>query len=255
MLGALIEKQLTTPDIYPLTLKALTAACNQTSNRDPVMAIEPLDVETTVLVLKTKGLARVVHPGSGERSTRYRQVADELLGLDEAERALVCVLLLRGAQTVAELRSRTERLHTFTSAEALEATLRGLAARPEPLAALLERRPGQKEPRWVGLLEDDPYIPRDRQPRRRRPSPGPPGRAGSPRRGPRSPSRPPPRRPRRLTPASDAAQADAVGLRRARRRMEPTSATTRPRWWRISSSVTRVTWIRSCHSWRSRRLS
>ena len=159
MLGALIEKQLTTPDIYPLTLKALTAACNQTSNRDPVMTIEPLDVETTVLVLKTKGLARVVHPGSGERSTRYRQVADEVLGLDEAERALVCVLLLRGAQTVAELRSRTERLHPFASPEAVEAALRGLADRSEPLAALLERRPGQKEPRWVGLLEDDPYIP------------------------------------------------------------------------------------------------
>ena len=99
VLGALIEKQLTTPDIYPLTLKALTGACNQTSNRDPVMTIEPLDVETTVLVLKTKGLARVVHPGSGERSTRYRQVAEEVFGLDESERALLCVLLLRGAQT------------------------------------------------------------------------------------------------------------------------------------------------------------
>lgn len=159
VLGALIEKELTTPDVYPLTLKALTAACNQTSNRDPVMAIEPLDVETTVLVLKTKGLARVVHPGSGERSTRYRQVADEAFGLDEAERALLGVLLLRGAQTAAELRTRTERLHPFASPEAVEHALEALAARPEPLVRRLDRRAGQKEPRWTQLLEDDPYVP------------------------------------------------------------------------------------------------
>lgn len=159
VLGALIEKQLTTPDVYPLTLKALTAACNQTSNRDPVMAIEPLDVETTVLVLKTKGLARVVHPGSGERSTRYRQTVDEAFGLDEGEPALLCVLLLRGAQTAGELRTRTERLHPFASPEAVERALEALAARPEPMVRRLERRTGQKEPRWTQLLEDDPYVP------------------------------------------------------------------------------------------------
>jgi uncharacterized protein YceH (UPF0502 family) len=158
VLGALIEKQLTTPDLYPLTLKALTAACNQTSNRDPVLSIDPIDVETTALVLKTKGLVRVVHPGSGERSTRYRQVADEVLGLDDEDRALLCGLLLRGAQTAAELRARTERLHAFSSNDAVEAALRRLAARAEPLAQQLERRPGQKEARWVQLLEDDPYV-------------------------------------------------------------------------------------------------
>ena len=101
VLGSLIEKQLTTPDLYPLTLKALTAACNQSSNRDPVMALTADKIETTVLVLKTKGLARVIHPGSGERSTRYRQVADEALRLDDAEQAVIGALLLRGAQTEA----------------------------------------------------------------------------------------------------------------------------------------------------------
>jgi uncharacterized protein YceH (UPF0502 family) len=159
VLGALLEKELTTPDLYPLTLKALTAACNQTSNRDPVMSLDAHEIETTVLVLKSKSLARVVHPGSGERSTRYRQVADEALRLDEAERAVVCVLLLRGAQTVAELRARTERLHAFESSEAVEGVLHRLAHRDEPLASRLERQPGQKEARWTQLIEDDPYIP------------------------------------------------------------------------------------------------
>jgi uncharacterized protein YceH (UPF0502 family) len=158
VLGALIEKQLTTPDLYPLTLKALTGACNQTSNRDPVLSIDPIDVETTALVLKTKGLVRVIHPGSGERSTRYRQVADEVLRLDDEDRALMCVLLLRGAQTPAELRTRTERLHPFASTEAVEDALRRLAARSEPLAQQLERRPGQTQARWVQLLEDEPYV-------------------------------------------------------------------------------------------------
>jgi uncharacterized protein YceH (UPF0502 family) len=158
VLGSLIEKQLTTPDVYPLTLKALTSACNQTSNRDPVMTLTADEVETTVLVLKTKGLARVIHPGSGERSTRYRQVADEALRLDDAERAIVGMLLLRGAQTEAELRARTERLHGFEGDD-VAGTLARLAARPDPLAERLERQPGQREARWVQLLEDEPYIP------------------------------------------------------------------------------------------------
>jgi uncharacterized protein YceH (UPF0502 family) len=158
VLGSLIEKQLTTPDVYPLTLKALTAACNQSSNRDPVMALTADEVETTVLVLKTKGLARVIHPGSGERSTRYRQVAEEALRLDDAERAVIGALLLRGAQTEAELRTRTERLHPFAGNELVD-TLARLASRPEPLAVRLERQAGQRETRWIQLLEDDPYVP------------------------------------------------------------------------------------------------
>jgi len=156
VLGALIEKQLTTPDSYPLTLNALTSACNQTSNRDPVTDYPAQLVETTVHALKSKKLARIVHPGAGERATKYRQVAEETLGLDDAERAVLCVLLLRGAQTVNELRTRTERLHPFGSPEAVEATLAGLARREPAFAAKVDRQPGQKEDRWIELLQVDP---------------------------------------------------------------------------------------------------
>ena len=155
VLGCLIEKQLTTPDAYPLTLKALTAACNQTTNRDPVVQYDPQLVETTTLALKGKGLARVVHPGSGERATRYRQVADEALGLDPAERGLLCLLLVRGAQTVVELRTRSERLHPFSSPSEVEAVLERMATGERPLVAKVERQPGQKEHRWIQLLEVD----------------------------------------------------------------------------------------------------
>src|SRR5262245_28962246 len=156
VLGVLLEKQLTTPDAYPLTLNALTVACNQTSNRDPVVQYQPHQVETTALVLKSKGLVRVVHPGSGERATKYRQVADEALDLSPAERALVCALLVRRSpQTLAELRTRSERLHPFASVHDIESTLDALARREVPLAAPVERQPGQKEGRWIELLEGD----------------------------------------------------------------------------------------------------
>ena len=156
VLGVLIEKQLTTPDAYPLTLNALTTGCNQTSNREPVVHYEPYQVETTALVLKSKGLVRVVHPGSGERATKYRQVADEALDLTPAERAIVGTLLVRrGPQTLAELRTRSERLHPFGSTAEVEATLDALAARATPLVAPVERQAGQKEGRWLQLLEAD----------------------------------------------------------------------------------------------------
>ena len=155
VLGCLIEKQLTTPDAYPLTLKALTAACNQTTTRDPVVQYDPQLVETTTLALKGKGLARVVHPGSGERATRYRQVADEALGLGPAERALLCALLVRGAQTVVELRTRCERLHPFASPADVESVLERMSSGERPLVAKVERQPGQKEHRWIQLLEVD----------------------------------------------------------------------------------------------------
>jgi uncharacterized protein len=158
VLGALMEKQVTTPDAYPLTLNALTTACNQSSNRDPVVRYEPTLVETTVLNLKAQGLARVVHPGMGERSTKYRQVAHESLHLEPDELAIICVLLLRGAQTVGELRTRTERMHAFPTTTAVEEVLQKLAGREEPLVQRLERRVGQKEDRWTQLLEDDPYL-------------------------------------------------------------------------------------------------
>src|SRR5919107_5433076 len=94
VVGSLLEKQLTTPDAYPMTLNAVTSACNQTSNRDPVVHFSPQEVETTLLALKAKGLARVVHPGAGERATKYRQVLDEVLGLEAHDWAVLAVLLL-----------------------------------------------------------------------------------------------------------------------------------------------------------------
>jgi uncharacterized protein len=156
VLGCLLEKQATTPDAYPLTLKALTAACNQSSSRDPVVDYEAQLVETTCHALKAKGLLRIVHPASGERATKYRQVADEALALGPAEQAVLCVLLLRGAQTVPELRARTERMHPFGGADEVEAVLSGLASRDRALTRLLDRRPGQREPRWIQLLQADP---------------------------------------------------------------------------------------------------
>lgn len=157
VLGSLIEKAATTPDAYPLTLKALTTACNQTSSRDPVVDYDPQLVETTALALKAKGLARVVHPGSGERATKYRQVLDEAFELGPAEMAVIGVLLLRGAQTASELRTRTERLHRFADVPEVEATLHRLAEHSDrPLVAKVERQPGQKDARWIQLLEADP---------------------------------------------------------------------------------------------------
>jgi uncharacterized protein YceH (UPF0502 family) len=137
VLGCLFEKEATTPDVYPLTLKALTTACNQTSNRDPVMSLSEHLVESAALALKAVGFARVVYPGSGERATKYRHVVQDALGIDGPEQAVLAVLLLRGPQTVAELRTRTERLHAFDPGE-LESTLDALAGR-EP--AIVERIP------------------------------------------------------------------------------------------------------------------
>lgn len=156
VLGCLIEKQATTPDTYPMTLKALTTACNQTSSRNPVVDYEPTLVEATVHALKGKGLARIVHPARGERSTKYRHVADEALGLGAAERALIAVLLLRGAQTVNELRTRTERMHRFDSNHDVDAALERLSTAERPLTRRIPRGPGQKEDRWIQLLEVNP---------------------------------------------------------------------------------------------------
>jgi uncharacterized protein YceH (UPF0502 family) len=153
VLGSLMEKQMTTPDAYPLTLNALTTACNQTTNRDPVVHYDPTQVETTLLALKGKGLARLVHPGSGERATKYRHVLDEVLLLDSAERALICALLLRGAQTVPELKTRTERLHPFDSPNEVEAALHDMSGRNPALVARVDQAPGQREARWIQLLE------------------------------------------------------------------------------------------------------
>ena len=155
IIGALVEKQLTTPQQYPLTLNALLAACNQTSSRNPVVSYDERLVDTTLAGLKSRGLLRFVHPSHGRSVTRYRQVLEEVLHLGTAELALLAVLLLRGPQTLAELRSRTERMHDFADPLQVEETLEGLAARDEPLVARLGREPGRREERWLQLLAPD----------------------------------------------------------------------------------------------------
>jgi uncharacterized protein len=154
VIGSLIEKQLTTPQQYPLSLNALVQACNQLSNRDPVVSYDERVVDETLMSLKEAGLVRFVHPSHGRSVTRYRQVLEERLGLDDQQLALVAVLLLRGPQTVGELRARTERMASFDGISTLDGELDRLAALPEPLAARLTRRPGQKEERWAQLLMD-----------------------------------------------------------------------------------------------------
>lgn len=152
ILGSLMEKQVTVPASYPLTLSSLRSACNQTSSREPVMDLDDRTLEETAKRLKERELVRIVWSDTGRRTLKYHQVLEERLGLDEAERAVVTVLLLRGAQSPGELRTRTERLHPFADRDAVEATLQALAARPEPLVQQLERRPREQDHRWIHLL-------------------------------------------------------------------------------------------------------
>jgi len=159
VLGCLLEKERTTPDQYPLSLNALVLACNQSTARDPLMTIDPHDVEAAITTMKANGLARLVHPSHGRSVTRYRQVADEHFRWMPEQAAVIAVLLLRGPQTVAELRARTERQHAFRTPEEVEDTLRALASGDEPLVALLERAPGQKELRWRQLLAEEAEPP------------------------------------------------------------------------------------------------
>jgi uncharacterized protein YceH (UPF0502 family) len=152
ILGSLLEKQTTVPGSYPLTANALRAACNQSSNRDPVVDYDQHTVERTARALKERGLLRIVWSDVGRRTLKYHQVLDEQLELDADERALLTVLLLRGAQAPGELRTRAERLHAFEDRGEVEACLRRMAGRPRPLVRELERRPGQQDRRWVHLL-------------------------------------------------------------------------------------------------------
>jgi uncharacterized protein YceH (UPF0502 family) len=153
VLGALIEKQRTTPDVYPLSLNALRLACNQSTSRDPVV---DYDEPTIREALDGLGLLRYtrVASGPGSRTAKFRHLLDETLTLDAGEISLLAVLLLRGHQTAAELRGRSERLHAFASLAAVESVLEGLAGRR--LVLLLERRPGQKEARYAHLLAGTP---------------------------------------------------------------------------------------------------
>lgn len=152
VMGSLLEKERTVPDTYPMTLNGLRTACNQTSGRDPILSLSELDVQAALDRLRPRGLTRVLHPSHGARQPKHRQVLDEVLGLDEGERAVLTLLLLRGPQTPGELRSRSERLHPFADLEEVDAALRSLAGRDEPLVREQDRRPGQKEQRWVHLM-------------------------------------------------------------------------------------------------------
>ena len=158
VLGSLIEKQITTPEYYPLTLNALTAACNQKNNRNPVMSLPEADVERALDSLRDKNLAYVFH-GSTSRVPKFKHVAPEILQLNPAELAVMCVLMLSGPQTLGEIRTRGSRLHGFSGLEEVDETLRGLSARDsDPLVVKLPRQVGQKDARYVHLLSGEPDL-------------------------------------------------------------------------------------------------
>ena len=151
VLGSLIEKQLTTPEYYPLTLNSLTAACNQKSNRDPVVNFDEATIQTAIDSLREKNLVYLFY-GSTSRAVKYKHMMPSVFDLNEAEVAVMCVLMLRGPQTLGEIRERTGRLHEFSGMGEVNETLDRLAGRDEPLIAKLERQPGQKEGRFAHLL-------------------------------------------------------------------------------------------------------
>ena len=155
VLGSLIEKEITTPDNYPLTLNALVAACNQTSNRDPVLSLDGPTVSDRLKALSRRSLVREVHR-SDSRAKRYRQSLSESKNLHPAETAVLCVLMLRGAQTTGEIRSRTSRLFEFVDLTHVDVTLQALMTLATPLVAQLPRQPGQKEARYAHLLSGEP---------------------------------------------------------------------------------------------------
>jgi hypothetical protein len=154
IVGCLIEKEMATPDNYPLTMNGLLAACNQTSNRNPVTRLEEPTVSNALENLRAMNVVRIVYSRSN-RADKFRHVLDEILALEPEHLALLSVLMLRGPQTASELRTRTERLHQFEDVDEVMETLRQLAGRAEPLVARLERQPGQKENRWAHLLGGD----------------------------------------------------------------------------------------------------
>lgn len=152
VLGSLIEKQVTTPEYYPLTLNALMLACNQKNNRNPVTSYSENQVADALESLREKNLAYVFY-GSTSRVPKYKHVMPEVMHLTHPEVALMCVLMLRGAQTLGELRGNGGRLHEFSSLEEVEETLNKLITRdPDPLVARLPRQPGQKDGRFAHLL-------------------------------------------------------------------------------------------------------
>jgi len=161
VLGSLLEKQRTTPEAYPLSINGLRLACNQSTNRDPVVAYDQPTVVAALERLHRRGWTRMAS-GAGSRARKYRHLVDRALDLGEADLAVLCVLMLRGAQTLGELKQRTERLHPLADLAAVEEVLDGLIRRE--LAARLERRPGQKEQRFVQALEGEVWSRASRSP-------------------------------------------------------------------------------------------
>jgi len=158
VVGSLIEKQVTTPEYYPLTLNALVHACNQISNRDPVVSYDEKTVERALESLRDKKLARVVSTADG-RVPKHRHICDEFFGLKAPAMAVLCVLMLRGAQTVGEIRGRAERLYPFSALSFVETTLEDLINRPDrPLVVKLPRQSGRKESRYAHLLSGEVSI-------------------------------------------------------------------------------------------------
>jgi uncharacterized protein len=158
VLGALSEKEITTPEYYPLTVNALTIACNQRNNRNPVTAYSEQEVEEALNELRAKNLAYVFH-GSTSRVPKYKHVAAQVLELDGAEIAVLCALMLSGPQTVGEIRTRASRLYSFADLDQVEETLRALTTRqPDALVIKLPRQAGQKEVRFAQLLAGQPEV-------------------------------------------------------------------------------------------------
>ena len=151
VLGCLIEKEMTTPEYYPMTVNSLGAACNQKSNRNPVVEFTETEVIAALDRLRERGLARTVH-GKGDRALKYKHVAPEILEVTGRQGALLAVLMLRGEQTLGELRSRTGRYVEFADLDDVATELAALAAAEEPRVERLERRPGEKEARYRHLL-------------------------------------------------------------------------------------------------------
>lgn len=157
MLGALIEKDITTPEYYPLSLNALLNACNQKSNRHPVMSLDENAVRDALRGLQENGLAGPVS-SADSRVPKYEHRLQEAINLPRAETALLCVLLLRGPQTPGELRGRTERMYRFEELSDVHSALQRLAQREPPLVRMLPRLPGTKEARYAHLLSGDAEI-------------------------------------------------------------------------------------------------
>ncbi len=151
IVAALVEKQLTTPEYYPLTLNALIAACNQKTNREPVVSYDERTVSNALEDLRDKNIVYVYY-GSTSRVPKYKHMVPQVFELEPSETAVMCVLMLRGPQTIGEIKERTGRLYDFRDLNDTNETLEALTKRDEPLITRLERAPGQKEARYAHLL-------------------------------------------------------------------------------------------------------